>query len=113
MKKELIGLDTLDAFLCKAENRIFIDNAAVVLTPGARDELTKRHVEIVYGPCPDAASCGLHAAPAASGNCETDVSLQALVYGIAAALKQEQGITDPIQLRDMTRQVLEKIKNAL
>jgi hypothetical protein len=113
MKKELIGLDNLDSFLCKTENRIFIDNSAVVLTPGARDELTKRHVEIAYGFCPDATSCGLHAAPAASGKCETDVALQALIYGIAASLKHEHGITDPIQLCDMTRQALERLKSSL
>jgi hypothetical protein len=114
MKKELIGLDNLEHFLCKTENRIYVDNAAVVLTPGAKDELAKRHVEIVYGPCPFYASCG-HQAPAAGHGASADegVSLEALVYGIAASIKQEHGVADPDQLREMTRQVLEKIKGSL
>jgi hypothetical protein len=113
MKKELIGLDNLEHFLCKTENRMYVDNTAGVLTPGAKDELAKRHVEIVYGPCPFYASCG-HQAPAEHGaSVDGGVSLEALVYGIAASIKQEHGVTDPMQLQEMTRQVLETLKGSL
>ena len=43
MKKELICVDNLDAFICKQDGKLYVDQGRI-LTPGAKDELARRGV---------------------------------------------------------------------
>ena len=112
MQKTLVRADNLDEFLCRAEARIFVDNSTMILTPGAKDELSKRKIAIVYGPCPNAASCTLHESPASSlGSClANNPGMESLLVGLAATLKKDYGISDPEQLKDYSLQALQTIK---
>lgn len=107
MKKELISADQLESFTCLHGPRIYADPAHYILSPGAKDELAKRHIEIVYGPCPDYPSCGhqLGYQPAKGADDFT--------ISVAAVLKKEYGITDPNQLREMTLQVVKTLKDSI
>lgn len=108
MKKELISLDNLDAFVCMSAPRVYVDSATSILTPGARDEIAWRGLEIVNGPCPDYAACG-HKSHGIAG---PDVNEDVLV-GIAAILKKDHGVTDPEQLKRMTLEVVAAMRKLI
>lgn len=114
MRKTLIRVDNLDSFLCRHGKTIYVDST-MILSPGAKDALSKKGVSIVYGPCPDAASCpdaghGKAANPlsqALAGN----AGVEELLLGIAAVLKKECGITDPDKLKAASLQAVKTIKD--
>jgi hypothetical protein len=123
MKKTLISVDNLEEHLCAACGGLHADGA--LLTPGARDELARRGVSVVYrdgaqgGACckgADRAACAN--APGASGNpafAAPDaqggaVSVQDMLVGVAALIKRECGVTDPDQLRDMSINILKTLQ---
>ena len=110
MKKELISVEQLDSFTCLHGPRIYADPAHYILSPGAKDELGKRHIEIIYGPCPDYPSCG-HTLGGQPAGCSSKVD--DLTISVAAVLKKEFGITDQNQLRDMTLQVVKTLKDSI
>lgn len=127
MKKELICVENLDAFICKQDGKLYLDQGRI-LTPGAKDELAKRGVSIVYGPEPAPES-----APAAScrGCCGTGrtfsvgpekeasspvvmtKSLESLAIAVASMLRKQYGVTNPEQLRAMTIEALKTIKDTI
>ena len=111
MKKTLIQVNNLDDYICKADSRIFVDSAGMILTPGAKDALRKRGIALVYGPCPEAASCTLHAPAATGAACSR--SAEKLLFGIATVLKEEYGITDLEQLRRFSLKAVETIQKNL
>ena len=114
MKKTLIQLNNMDEFICKASPRIFIDGTTMILTPGAKDALTKRGVKVIHGTCPDAAGCTLHGNAGADG-CDVqgttcDPGLEKLFYGVASVLKNEYGVTDLAKLRALSLKAVEIIQ---
>lgn len=118
MSKTLISIDNIDQFICC--NKLMVDSSKI-LTPGARDELTRRGVEIVYGE----GGCDCHggatghgaehgaASACAAGAAHTTCGGSAgchdaahydedMLIGVAAIIKQHYGITDPEVLRKVT-----------
>ena len=41
MKKELISVENLDAFICRQDGKLYVDRNRI-LSPGAKDELSAR-----------------------------------------------------------------------
>lgn len=101
MSKTLITVDNLQDFI--HDNRLNMD-ADKILTAGARDELTRRGVDVVY----DAAPAGACAAHAATTPADTD-----LLVGVAAIIKQHYGITDPEDLKKVTLETVATIGKGL
>lgn len=111
MKKELIGMDNLEHFICLQEAKIYADPAGYILSPGAKDELAKRHIEVVYGPCPNYPhSC--HHDASASG-VQHGSAVDDFTISVAAVLRQHYGITDPEQLKALTLETVKTIKASL
>ena len=64
MKKELITVDNINNYISKQDGKLYVFGNRL-LTAGAKDELGRRRVSVVYGPEPvaapvqaPAASCG-------------------------------------------------------
>ena len=114
MKKTLILVDNLDEFICKESNTIHLD-AGMILTAGAKDELTRRHVSIVRGAAPERdcgrRACVVRACVAAAANPHADV--ERLVHDVAATLQKEYGITDPAELKAASLKAVETIRKNL
>lgn len=105
MGKTLITIDNLDQFI--HSNKLVMDSAKI-LTPGARDELCKRGVQISYDEAA-AHHCGL-------GECAQhahDEHCDDLLIGVAAIIKQHYGITDPDELRKVTLETVAVIGKSL
>lgn len=121
MQKTLIKVDNLDGFLCHSGGKLYVD-ATMILSPGAKDELSKRGVKIVYGPCPDEAGCP-HAghgksaanpfAQSLAQACGGHGGLEDLLVGVAAMLKKECGVRDPEQLKALSLQAVKTIRENL
>lgn len=104
MGKTLITIDNLDQFI--HGNKLVMDSAKI-LTPGARDELCKRGVQLSYDEA--AAHC-------AHGECSQhahDEHCDDLLIGVAAIIKQHYGITDPDELRKVTLETVAVIGKSL
>ena len=120
MKKELISKDNLDAFISKDDGKLYLGKGRL-LTPGAKDELTRRHVAIVYDEPPsssapaeqDGCRCGCGSATYYVGPEQgmQPKSLEQLARTVAAMLSREYGVTDPEQLKSLTIEALKTIKN--
>lgn len=128
MKKELICVDNLDAFICKQDGKLYVDQGRI-LTPGAKDELARRGVSVVYGPepTPEPAAPSCQPAGPCRGCCGTGRtfyvgpeegstlsmagSLESLTIAVASMLKKEYGVTDPEEIRAMTIEALKTIRD--
>lgn len=130
MKKELICVENLDAFIRKQDGKLYVDQGRI-LTPGAKDELARRGVSIVYGPepapepapvaaCQTAAPCRgccgtgrtFYVGPEeGSSSLAAAGSLESLSIAVASMLKKQYGVTDPEQLRAMTIEALKTIRD--
>ncbi len=114
MKKQLVQVDNLDEYICRAEATIYVD-AGMILTPGAKDELAKRRVTIVHGSRSNSHPCGAHGAAAHSGDLGDlclggNADLERLLLCVAAMLQKECGITDPETLRAASLQAVQTIR---
>ncbi len=119
MKKELITVDNLDSLVCIQDGKAYIGQGRM-LTPGAKDELYHRRLEIVYGDAPvqsKGACCGscatgrtFYVGPEASplGSAGSLESLTAMVAGM---LRREYGVTDEKECRKLTLEALKTMKN--
>ncbi len=136
MKKTLVQLNNLEEHICRAHNKVYADGS-IILTPGAKDELARRGIAVVTGGnsdparavdlCADWAACahaGSCARAAASGcrdasglpsiktfvtgNGEADI--ENLLLGLAAILKNDYGVDDPKQLKELSLRALTVIK---
>ena len=117
MKKTLVEAANLDAFICTEHNTLYADGA-LLLTPGARDALSKRGVTIVYGPNPHAGQ-GQHVE--CHANCHDDHRHDAhpapatsegearLVLAVAAMLQEHCGIKDPATLHALSSCIVRTI----
>ena len=120
MKKELISRDNLDSFINKDDGKLYLGSGRL-LTPGAKDELVRRNVAIVYGEPPsseqaqqDGCRCGCGSTTFYVGPEQGTVqpkSLEQLARTVAAMLSREYGVTDPEQLKNLTVEALKTIKN--
>ena len=54
MKKELITVDNVNNYICKQDGKLYVFGNRL-LTAGAKDEMGRRRVTVVYGPEPVAA----------------------------------------------------------
>ncbi|CCO23641.1 hypothetical protein [Maridesulfovibrio hydrothermalis] len=115
MKKKLIEVGNLESFLCPDSSMFYVDST-IILTPGAKDELGRRKISIArvadaeaavreqkdqaFSECRDAGDC----VKAERDECEN------LVMGIAVMLKEEYGISDIAQLKEMSFQLAEIVR---
>ena len=65
MKKELITVDNVNNYISKQDGKLYVFGNRL-LTAGAKDELGRRRVSVVYGPEPVAAPVQAPAAASAS-----------------------------------------------
>jgi hypothetical protein len=119
MKKKLIEVSNLESYICRTNARIYVD-ATMILTPGAKDELSKRKITIVREPKPAFESCGAADCPAklcSPGSAVTtlsgDADLERLFYGVAAMVKEEYGIDDPQQLTEISCKIVQTLKQTI
>lgn len=110
MKKTLVEVKTLDKHICVKDNAIYLDGS-IILTPSARDELTKRGIAILHGspaesdetPCPIDCTCEGCIEQVATGSTEK------FFYSVAAILKQDFGVEDVQQLQEMSCRIVKTI----
>ena len=67
MKKELITVDNVNNYISKQDGKLYVFGNRL-LTAGAKDELGRRHVAVVYGPEPVAAPAAAAKPAAASAS---------------------------------------------
>ncbi len=124
MKKTLICVENLEQHICRAGGKLYLNGA--ILTPGARDELAKRRIAVLPGPCPDVSSCPLRAAaqtclagcgegagnggPAAGAE-NAEAVLARLTLGIAAVLKKDYGVTDPTRIQELAFKAIQVVRD--
>lgn len=115
MAKELITADNVEQFV--HDGKLCMDNGKI-LTPGARDILSQKRIEIVYGessaisaaarefvgqPCCNrtvvTSAAGSHEVTTACCNAEFD---EDVLVGVAAIIKRHYNITNPEELRRVT-----------
>jgi hypothetical protein len=108
MGKKLISCQCLDTQICREEQRIYIDST-MILAPGAKDELRRRGVEIVYSSQPSGKNSSWPA-PESTGNERTVESGNSeLVERIVEILSTEYGVTDGKKIMAISLQVIEKL----
>lgn len=115
MKKTLITVDNLDGHICSADGRLYAGKDTI-LTAGAKDELSRRHVEVVYGEAPASCTAGAAADEAAAGNppapcCAAATAsringIEGLVGTVSSMLRGKYGISDPKLLASLTAEAL-------
>lgn len=111
MKKTLIEKGNIESFICQANGAIYVDNT-MLLTPGAKDELSKRKIKIVRGAKPTNSCGGAENCPARiCGGVAADADFERLLLGVAAMVKQEYGIDDPKKLKEISCQIVTTLKN--
>ena len=101
MGKTLITLDNIDEFVCCG--KLAMDSTKII-TAGARDELTKRGIEVVYGEAEGQCCCHEQA----HGHHEAQPD-EDLLVGVAAIIRQHYGITDPETLKKVTLETVAAI----
>lgn len=119
MKKKLVEVGAIDPYICLDSAKFYADKT-MILTPGARDELSRRGITIVYDPRPETASrlpsgqdtvekaCS-PSSGAASGESHSE-ELERFVLAVAAMLKERYGVEDPEELKAMSFQVVKTIR---
>ncbi len=111
MKKTLVGVHNLDDFICK-ECGAFYQDGSMILTAGAKDELNRRGIRILYGGAPAGSCCAGGAAPAVdAAGIAGAASLEDLLVELAVMIREQCGISDPEQLRDASLKALQTIKD--
>ena len=140
MKKELITVDNVNNYISKQDGKLYVFGNRL-LTAGAKDELGRRHVAVVYGPEPVAAPAAAAAPAVASSsscacgkshgscrggcNCGSAItpgiaagaplgsytSVESLALALATMLKEKYGVTDPAELKELTAKALKAIRD--
>ena len=105
MGKTLITLDNIDEFVCCG--KLAMDSTKII-TAGARDELTKRGIEMVYGEAEGQCCCHDHAHDHAHDH-HAPQHDEDLLVGVAAIIRQHYGITDPETLKKVTLETVAAI----
>lgn len=124
MSKQLVTIDNLDEFLCRHDGKFYMDGSRI-LTPGAKDELAKRHIEVAQGcgcnhpgaSCAQAAGEAKHGSQCC-GTCSAPDSyhspeVEDVLIAVAATLQKEYGVSDPDELRKISLEMVETLKKNL
>ena len=140
MKKELITVDNVNNYISKQDGKLYVFGNRL-LTAGAKDELGRRRVTVVYGPEPVVAPAAAPASSCSSAagtpcgkshgtcrggcNCSSAItpgiaagaplgsytSVESLALALATMLKEKYGVTDPAELKDLTAKALKAIRD--
>ena len=140
MKKELITVDNVNNYISKQDGKLYVFGNRL-LTAGAKDEMGRRRVTVVYGPEPVAAPAAAPAASCSSAagtpcgkshgtcrggcNCGSSItpgiaagaplgsytSVESLALALATMLKEKYGVTDPAELKELTAKALKAIRD--
>lgn len=113
MAKQLVTTDNLNDFICKGDGKFHMDSSCMIITAGAKDELAKRGVELVYDSgcghsgksCAEA--CGSACAGAYSTPAPED---EEFLIAVAATLQKDYGVSDPKKLKEMSLEVVKTLK---
>lgn len=111
MQKQLVTIDNLDEFICQSSNVFYMDGTKI-LTPGAKDELIKRGISIEYGQGCNHPGTSCAAASAGCNTSQVDEQDEMLI-AIAATLQKEYGVTNPDELKKLSRQVFQTLHDNL
>lgn len=103
MGKLLVEYGNVKQYICHDQQKIYVDNNTMILTPGAKDYLSQAGIGIVYGAKP-----GNITAVCSKSQAAPDTELIAKVVCI---LKNDYGITDAQKLCNVTSQVLTKLQS--
>lgn len=112
MGKKLVAVDNLESWICRESGKIHVDKS-MILTPGAKDELSRRGIEIVYvsGNCAPTACRPGCACDACAGRVDADrPETERLILAVAGILKEEYGITDPERLKNLSCHMVRTIR---
>lgn len=130
MKKQLVEADNVAAFICQESGKLYADGS-LLLTAGAKDELARRGIAIVYGAkpqtgascppgclCPGCAPKGCPPGCTCQGCAATECAGQTpqaerLMLAVAVMLKEQYGIHDLATLKEMSMRVMLAIRNTL
>jgi len=113
MKKQLVVVKNLDSYICQACATIYVTKS-MILTPGAKDELNKRNICIVYGEAPSDVVCTTVAEPTDPAPKMTDEeNMERLFYGVAAMAKEELGIDDPETLKNISIKIVDTLRKSI
>lgn len=113
MKKQLVEVKNLDSYICQASATIYVTQD-MILTPGAKDELKRRHICIEYGEAPSETVCTTVAEPTEPSKTMTDdEDIERLFYGVAAMAKEELGIDDPQILKDISIKIVDTLRKSI
>lgn len=110
MKKTLVEVRNLDEHICTNNNAIYLDGS-IILTPSAKDELSKRGIAIKHGSPTesDTAQCAIDCICEGCIKLVATGSTEKTFYSIAAILKQDFGVTDVKQLQEMSCRIVKTI----
>jgi hypothetical protein len=109
MGKKLIDCNCLDQYICRKKKRIYLD-PSLVLSPGAKDELVRRGVEIVYSSNPDKQGKTAVREQAKETEAELGSDDKVLVKKIVRLLSSEYGVKDREQLIAISMQALDTLR---
>lgn len=113
MKKQLVEANNLDSYICQACATIYVTKS-MILTPGAKDELQKRKICIVYGEAPSEVVCTTVAEPTGpTVTMSDDEDMERLFYGVAAMAKEELGIDDPETLKNISIKIVDTLRKSI
>ncbi|TKB09571.1 hypothetical protein [Desulforhopalus sp. IMCC35007] len=110
MKKQLVAVNNLDSYIYQACATIYVTKN-MILTSGAKDELKKRKICIVYGEAPSDVDCTTVPEQTETASKMTDEEdRERLFYGIAAMAKEELGIDDPEILKNISIKIVDTLR---
>ncbi len=125
MKKQLVEAGNVEAYICKDTGTLYADGT-LVLTPGAKDELSRRGVAVVYGPrpgtacCPPGCTCPACCAggvcppgctcPACCAGGAYDAETERLMLAVAVVLRDEFGVKDLGTLKETSCKVAKAMR---
>ena len=112
MKKELICVENLDAFICRQDGKLYVDRDRI-LTPDPAQEPAPAAACQPSGPCRGCCGTGrtFYVGPEEGSALSTAGSLESLSIAVASMLRKQYGVTDPEQLRAMTIEALKTIRD--
>ena len=113
MKKQLVAVNNLDSYICQASATIYVTKN-MILTSGAKDELQKRKICIIYGDAPSDIACTTAAEQTEASTKMTDEEdMERLFYGVAAMAKEELGIDDPETLKKISSKIVDTLRKRI
>lgn len=125
MAKELITTANLDAYIRKDHGALFITPGRLI-TAGAKDELRRRKVRLIYGPEPDPAppapprrdTCGTGCGTGPQAACPDGTpagvdTLRRLATIVVTILRERYGMTDANEIETLAVKILKAVKASL